>query len=86
MKSWFEAVVVVVAGALLGSFLGRFTAEFFPHGRLHSLFSTEITAGLHPAELDLRVVDLTLGCVFRFNVLSVVGILLAAFLYKRLVR
>ncbi len=75
-----------MAGALLGSFLGKFIAQFFPHGRAHDLFATEISAGLYPAHVDLRVLDLTLGCVFRFNVMTLVGILLAAFLYKRVVR
>lgn len=79
-------MVVVVAGALLGTVLGKFVAEFFHSGRAHDLFATEITAGLQPANLDLHVVNLTLGCVFRFNVMTVVGILLAAFLYKRVVR
>ena len=86
MKSWFDAAIVIVAGALLGSFLGKFVGLAFPEGRIHDLFATDITAGLHPTNLDLRIIDLTFGCVFRLNVMSVVGILLAAFLYKRIVR
>lgn len=86
MKSWFDAAVVLVAGALMGSFLGKFMALAVPEGRYRDLFATDITAGLHPTNLDLRILDVTFGCVFRLNVMSVVGILLAAFLYKRVVR
>ena len=83
---WLEAVVVVVAGALLGSFLGKFISILFPEGRVRELFASDITAGLHPATLDLRVVDITFGCLFHFNLLSILGIVIAAFLYRRLFR
>src|SRR5450631_2563761 len=48
----FEAVLIAVTGALLGGFLGTLLATAFPHGKVHELFSSEITAGLHPANLD----------------------------------
>ena len=75
-------VVVIVVGALLGSFIGGFIGHAFPDGIIHDLFSREITAGLAPANLDLRVVDLTFGCLFKFNVPSVIGILLSAYLFR----
>ena len=86
MKSWFEVAAIVVAGAVLGSFLGKFVAAVSPAGKIHDMLANDITAGLHPTNLDLRVVDLTFGCIFRFNLLSIVGVLLAAFLYKRILR
>lgn len=86
MKSWLEAAGVIAAGALLGSFLGKALGLIFPDGRIHELFSTDITAGLHPTNLDLRIIDLTLGCMFRFNVPSIAGILGAAYLYKRILK
>jgi len=82
MRSFVTGAVVVVVGALLGSFLGRAIGMMFPHGRLVDLLSREITAGLHPTHLDLSVVDFTLGCMFRFNVTSVLGIMLAALMVK----
>ena len=86
MKSWFEAAAIVVTGALLGSFLGKFIGLWFPEGKVHELFATDITAGLHPTSLDLRLIDVTFGCLFRFNVTSIIGIMLAAVLYKRVIR
>jgi hypothetical protein len=78
---WF--VVVIVVGALLGSFLGKFIGIVIPAGAIRDLFSTEISAGLSPATLDLRIVDLTFGCLFKLNVSAVLGILLAVFLFKQ---
>ncbi len=79
---WF--VVVVVVGALLGSFLGKFIGIVVPAGSIRDLFSTEISAGLNPATLNLRIVDLTFGCLFKLNVMSVIGIIFAAFIFRRI--
>ena len=81
-KSIFFGVVVIVVGALLGSFIGGFIGHVFPDGVIHDLFSKEISAGLQPANLDLRVVELTFGCLFKFNVPSVIGILIAAVVFR----
>jgi phosphate/sulfate permease len=79
---WF--VVIMVVGALLGSFLGKFIGIVVPAGSIRDLFSTEISAGLAPTTLDLRIVDFTFGCLFKLNVSAVLGILFAAFLFRRI--
>ncbi len=81
-KSILTGILVIVVGALLGSFIGGFIGHTFPEGMVHDLFSKEISAGLQPATLDLRVLEVTFGCLFKFNVTSVIGILLAAFLFR----
>ncbi len=81
-KSILMAIVVVVVGALLGSLIGGFIGHAFPEGIIHDLFSKEISAGLSPTILDLRVLEFTFGCLFKFNVPSVLGIIIAAYLLK----
>ncbi len=81
-KGIFMGVVVIVVGALLGSFIGGFVGHAFPDGIVHDLFAKDITAGLQATTLDLRVLELTFGCLFKFNVPSVLGILLSALLFK----
>ena len=85
-KNILTGVIVIVVGALMGSFIGGFIGHIFPSGVVHDLFSKEITAGLSPATLDLRVLELTFGCLFKFNVPSVLGIFLAAFLYRSIAK
>ena len=85
-KSILTGIVIVVIGALLGSFIGGFIGHAFPDGVVHDLFSREISAGLQPTTLDLRVVELTLGCLLKFNVPSVIGIVLAAYLVRSLTK
>jgi hypothetical protein len=81
-KNILMGIILIVVGALLGSFIGGFIGHIFPDGMIHDLFSREISAGLQPATLDLRVLELTFGCLLKFNVPSVIGILLAAYLFR----
>ena len=81
-KGLITGVVVIVVGALLGSFIGGFIGHVFPGGVVYDLFSKEISAGLSPTTLDLRLVEVTFGCLFKFNVPSVLGIFLAAWLFR----
>lgn len=75
-------VCIIVVGALLGSFFGHFIGMVFPEGSVHNLFANEITAGLETTRLDLRVIELTFGCLLKFNMTSVLGIIASAFLFK----
>jgi hypothetical protein len=81
-KNTIWLIVIIVVGALLGSFLGKFIGIIVPAGSIRDLFATEISAGLSPATLDLRIVDLTFGCLFKLNISAVIGIIFAAFLFK----
>jgi hypothetical protein len=81
---WFIAVIIV--GALLGSFIGKFIGIVVPAGSIRDLFATEISAGLSPTNLNLRVIDLTFGLLFKFNITSIIGIALAAYLFKKVVK
>jgi len=81
---WF--VVVVIVGALLGSFLGKSLAMALPDSSITRLFATDISAGLAPANLNLRIVEFTFGCMFRLNVMSVIGIVLAALIFTKIAK
>lgn len=76
-------VAVVVVGALLGTVLGKLIGLVIPEGPWRSLFVEQISGGLHPLTLDLWVIELTLGCLFKFNFLSIAGIFIAAYLFRK---
>ncbi|MBI3012258.1 MAG: DUF4321 domain-containing protein [Elusimicrobia bacterium] len=81
-KGLLTGVLIIVVGALLGSFIGGFIGHVFPDGMIFDLFSKEISAGLQPTTLDLRLLEVTFGCLFRFNVPSIIGILMAAYIFR----
>jgi len=86
MKHATYLVFVVVIGALLGSFLGRYIGIYYPTGNVHDLFATNLTAGLNPATLDLSVIEVTFGVLLKFNITSVIGMIVSALLFRGLVK
>jgi hypothetical protein len=81
---WF--IIVIVAGALMGLFIGKFIALTIPQGSIKDLFATELSAGLSPATIDLKILELTFGCQFKFSITSIIGIIIAALIFKKIAK
>lgn len=86
MKNALHVMVVVVVGSLLGLFIGKLLNIWFPAGHIHTLLNTGVNTGLDPTTVDLILVEITAGLVFKFNISSIAGIFLAAVVYKQLVK
>ena len=87
MKNALHVVVIVVVGSLLGLFLTKVLNIWFPVGsQIAGLINTGINTGLNPTTVDLNMVEVTAGLVFKFNIASIAGIFLAAVVYKHLVK
>lgn len=87
MKNILHVVIVVVVGSLLGTFISKLINLWLPAGsQLAGLFNTAVNTGLDPTTLDLSLVEVTAGLVFKFNVASILGIFLAAVVYKQLIK
>ncbi|HCJ65737.1 MAG TPA: DUF4321 domain-containing protein [Elusimicrobia bacterium] len=82
-KNLVVLIVVLTVGALLGTVLGKFIGMIIPtESSWRELFTEQVTAGLHPTTLDLQVIDLTFGFLLKFNLPSVIGILIAAYIFR----
>ncbi|HBA62126.1 MAG TPA: hypothetical protein DCZ92_15195 [Elusimicrobia bacterium] len=86
MKSALHVTVVVVVGSLLGLFIGKLLNIWFPVGQINTLLNTGVHTGLNPTTVDLNLIEITAGLVFKFNISSIAGIFLAAVVYKQLVK
>lgn len=87
MKNALHVMIVVVVGSLLGMFISKLLNIWFPAGsQLAALVNTSINTGLNPTTVDLNLVQITGGLVFKFNISSVLGIFLSAVVYKQLVK
>lgn len=87
MKNALHVVVVVVVGSLLGIFISKLLGIWFPPGsQFAGLINTGINTGLNPTTVDLNLVEVTAGLVFKFNISSIIGIFLSAVVYKQLVK
>lgn len=78
-EPWWVLLVVVVAGAMLGSVVADSVGQFTylaPLGR-------SVVFGVDPpVTLDLRVLTLTVGLTVRLNLATVLGIILAIYLFR----
>lgn len=85
LDSVIALLVILILGALIGSVIGDVIGALVPGGYVAAIVSQGITPGIAPpAVLDLKVLTLTLGATVRVNLASVLGIVLALLIYKRL--
>ena len=78
-EPWWVLVVVVIAGAMLGSVFADAVGQFTYLAPLgHS-----VAFGIDPPiTLDLRVLTVTLGCTVRLNLAIVAGILIGVYVFR----
>ena len=85
MDSAVVLLVILILGALVGSVIGEVVAALAPGSYLEAVFSKGINPGLSPpAVLDLKVITLTFGLTLRINLASLLGIVLAMLIYRKL--
>ena len=74
-------VLIVIVGALIGSLLWSLVTPYLPE-----LFAKSITVGTTgtPFILELGVVTLTLGIVLSLNIGSILGMIGAFLIYRKL--
>ena len=78
-------LVILILGALIGSVIGEVIGILFPGGFLERVFSKGLNPGLSPpAVLDLKVLTLTFGATMKVNLASLLGIVLALLVYRKL--
>ena len=80
-KNTWALFLLLLAGVVLGSFIGYLTRgvpnlSWLNYGRTFRLSS--------PVKLDVGVIVLTFGLTIKFNVASIIGIVIAAFVYRKM--
>ena len=80
-KNIWILLVFLLAGLVVGGLLGKLASEVSWLWWL----SYEQQFGLEsPIVLDLSVIKLTFGLMFKINVASIIGMILAIFIYKKI--
>ena len=76
---WWILPVILVAGSMLGSVLADSVGQFTYLSWLGRSVSIGLTS---PVTIDLHVLTLTLGFILRLNLAIVLGILVAAYVFR----
>lgn len=78
-KSVGAVALVLLLGIIIGAVLSEVVALFLAEGSVgEKLFVSGESFGLDPVTLDLIVLELTLGLRVHVNLMSLVGIFVAA--------
>ena len=79
-KNWVILTVFLLAGIVIGGLLGELTKDvsflsWLAYGKDFGLSN--------PITLDLGVIALTFGLMIKINIASIIGIIIAIFIYKK---
>ena len=80
-KNIWLLLLFILSGVVVGSLLGNFASNI---SYLSWLSYGQEFGLVNPVELDLSVMKLTFGLMFKINIASIIGIFLAIFIYKKI--
>ncbi len=78
-KNWLILLVFVLCGLVIGGLLGQLASNVSWLSWL--AYGKEF--GFSPVTMDLGVVKITLGLLFKINIASIIGIAIAIFIYRK---
>ena len=81
-KSIGWILVIILLGALIGTTLGEVLALILPQGVVKDFFLRSAEFSVGPTTLNLVILTFTLGFSIKMNVISVIGIGIAAYLLR----
>lgn len=83
-RNYGMAVLFVVVGAILGGLLGELMRQVDAlSGLIPYLVTTYPVLDIQPFTINLYVIQLTIGLSFAPNLMSILGIVLALFLFRK---
>lgn len=89
-KNLFYFILIILVGTLLGAFIGKVIYKIFPsdssfNSTIKELLSIEIKPGIHPTTIDLGILDFTIGVVLKLNITAVIGLVITAIIFRKLI-
>ncbi len=75
-------VVMVLFGVLVGTAAGEAIAVLLPEGVVKEFFLRSVVASFGPGTMNLVAFSITFGFSLKVNVMAVLGMILAAYLFR----
>ena len=80
-KNIWILLIFILSGLVVGGLLGDIAGKvdflwWLGYGQSFGLTS--------PIELDLSIIKITFGLIFKINMASIIGLILAVFIYKKI--
>ena len=81
-KSFKILLFLVLLGMIVGSAIGEAIGLILPDGVVKDFFLKSVAWGFGPTPINLVAFTFTIGFSFDVNVMAVLGIVLAAYLFR----
>ncbi|MFQ5905665.1 MAG: DUF4321 domain-containing protein [bacterium] len=83
LRRRFAVVIfIIILGAMLGSAFGQIIGKILPKGPVKSFFLSSVPVGFKTVHVDLSVFTFDVGFMLRLNIISIVGMILLAYLLR----
>lgn len=84
-KSWLLLVLFLIIGAVIGGALGEYMLTWpFLAGVAPYLAKQYVLLNMPPLTIDLYIAKIVVGLVLQPTLMSILGILLGIFFYRRM--
>ena len=80
-KNTWVLIIFICAGLVIGGLIGQLSAQV---SWLNWLAFGQEFGLSQPLVLDLSVLKLTFGLMFKINIASIIGMVLSIFIYKKI--
>lgn len=77
-RSGWIMFLMIVSGLVVGGFLGELLGKYLP------ILKFGYSLGVSPHTWNLNILKLTFGLTININMFSILGIILAIYIYSRL--
>ena len=81
-KSLGVLIVMLILGMIVGTAIGEAIGLVLPEGVVKDFFLRSVTAGVGPATVNLVAFTFTLGFSLKVNLMAVLGVVLATYLFR----
>lgn len=75
-------LILLIFGIIIGTTVGEAIAFLIPEGVVKEFFLRSIVASLGPGTLNLVAFSVTLGLSLKVNLMAVLGMILAAYIFR----
>lgn len=75
-------LIIIFIGALIGTALGEILGLLLPQGVVREFFLRSANPIFGPATLNLGLFTITFGFSFKFNIIGIIGVIVAAYILR----
>jgi len=75
-------IFIIVLGAIVGSAIGHTLGLVLPQGAVKQIFLKSLSVGIPQFHLNLAIIGLTFGLTLNVNLITVIGIILMAYILR----